>query len=226
MAAKKAAAGPGQPMSGFIRSTQQEGADEPMERSDEELMAAYQQGEEQALAELVRRYADRLLGYLFRVLHDRQQAEDVFQETFLRVHRKAASFRTGKRFKPWVFAIASNLAIDTLRRSRGRQLVSLENGGEDALPLGARLADPGPDPATEAEGAERRALVRRAVETLPPRQRATLMLTYFEDMTYPEAARVLGCTVGTIKKQMSRALATLSRLLPDPGEAANAGGAP
>lgn len=98
-----------------MRNNQQNGELEFMEPNDEMLMTAYQQGDQTALAGLVRRYADSLLGYLTRLCMQRQQAEDVFQETFLRIHRKAGSFRAGSRFKPWLYAIATHLAIDNLR---------------------------------------------------------------------------------------------------------------
>lgn len=190
-----------------MRNSLQNGELNPMETSDEALMNAYQQGDQTALAGLVRRHADSLLGYLVRLCMQRQQAEDVFQETFLRVHRKAGSFRAGNRFKPWLYAIATHLAIDSLRR-RSRWFVSLE---EDEKPI----IDPGPTPSESAAQSDRQTQVRKALEALPPRQRATVVLTYFEGLSYPEAAQSLGCSVGTVKKQMSRALETLARLLPD-----------
>jgi len=189
-----------------MRNSLQNGELNPMETSDEALMTAYQQGDQTALAELVRRYADSLLGYLVRLCMQRQQAEDVFQETFLRVHRKSGSFRAGSRFKPWLYAIATNLAIDSLRR-RSRWFVSLD---EEEKPI----VDPNPTPSESAAQTDRQLQVRKALESLPPRQRATVVLTYFEGLSYPEAAQSLGCSVGTVKTQMSRALVTLERLLP------------
>ncbi len=190
-----------------MRNSLQNGELNPMETSDEALMNAYQQGDQTALAGLVRRHADSLLGYLVRLCMQRQQAEDVFQETFLRVHRKAGSFRAGSRFKPWLYAIATHLAIDSLRR-RSRWFVSLDEGEK-------LIVDPNPTPSESAAQSDRQTQVRKALESLPPRQRATVVLTYFEGLSYPEAAQSLGCSVGTVKKQMSRALETLARLLPD-----------
>ncbi|MFH0952851.1 MAG: sigma-70 family RNA polymerase sigma factor [Verrucomicrobiota bacterium] len=209
-----------------MRNTPQSEPLDGSERSDEVLMAAYQNGEESALAELVRRYANLLLGYLTRMNLVQQQAEDVFQETFLRVHTKARSFRTEGRFKPWLFAIATNLALDTLRRQR-RRPPPLSLDAEDAQhrSLMDRVPDRGPDPAEAAARADQRARVRRALEALPPRQRATVTLAYFEGLSYPEAAAALGCSVGTVKKQMSRALRTLARLLPDANPETIGGGA-
>ncbi len=192
-----------------------------MEPTDEVLMMAYQHGETAALETLVRRYADPLLGYLTRMTSSRQSAEDVFQETFLRVHRKASSFRTSGRFKPWLYSIATHLAVDALRRRE--PTVSLEEKRDERNSLAERLPDPGRSPADAAALADQQTRVREAIATLPPRQRATLVLTYFEGQSYPEAAATLGCSVGTVKTQMSRALRALARRLP---EARPAGGTP
>jgi RNA polymerase sigma-70 factor, ECF subfamily len=215
----------GQPSGAAMRNEPQSEPPEPAERSDELLMIAHRNGSESALAELVRRYANPLLGYLNRMNLIHQQAEDVFQETFLRVHAKACSFRPDGRFKPWLFAIATRVAIDNLRRQRRRpSTVSLdaENGQDRSLM--DQLPDAGPDPAETAARADQRARVRRALEGLSPKQRAIVVLTYFEGLSYPEAAQSLGCSVGTVKKQMSRALLKLARLLPEENHEASAGG--
>jgi RNA polymerase sigma-70 factor, ECF subfamily len=200
-----------------MRNSDQEHPAEPMETSDEALMIAYAQGDETALAALVRRYANRLLGYLVRMVADRAQAEDVFQETFLRVHRHAASFRPERRFKPWLFAIASNLAIDVLRRrQRSPIAVSLDAPAPSEQPMLERVPDPAPDPAANALRDEQRTLVRKALDALPPGQRSVVVLAYLEGLSYAETAQSLGCSIGTVKKQVSRALQTLARLLPNP----------
>ena len=184
------------------------------ERSDEELMDLHRQGDTCAFESLVRRYADPLLGFLVRTTNDRAAAEDLFQETFLRVHQKAGSFRPGARFKSWLYAIAAHLAVDRHRRRARAPTLSLDAGEEDRLI--DHLPDSAPGPAQAADAADQRAQVRAAVETLSPRQRTTLELAYFEGLSYPEVAAAMGCTVGTVKTQVSRALHILARCLPDP----------
>ena len=184
------------------------------ERGDEELMQHYQQGESSALEALVRRHADPLLGFLTRMTGDRAAAEDLFQETFLRVHRKASSFRSGSRFKSWLYAIAAHLAIDRRRRTARAPTLSLDAGEEDRLI--DHLPDPTPGPDVLALDADRHQAVRAALEDLAPRQRATLVLAFFEGLSYPEVATAMGCTVGTVKTQVSRALHILAQRLPDP----------
>ena len=206
-----------QPSGHPLRNSLQDGEMKTTEPTDETLMMAYQHGEKNALDALVRRYADQLLGYLIRLCGNRQQAEDLFQETFLRVHRKAARYDSQQRFKPWLYSIATHASIDVARRRRAQpQTVSLDESTDDAHPMTDRLSDGRPDPAAAAVSADQREHVRAAVSSLPPGQRATLVMTYFEGMTYVEAAKALGCSLGTVKKQMSRALQSLARVLPEP----------
>jgi RNA polymerase sigma-70 factor (ECF subfamily) len=185
--------------------------------TDESLLDAHLRGQEGAFHELVRRHGDSLLGYLFHMTGNRDQAEDLFQETFKRVHEKAHTFR-GARFKGWLFAIATRAAIDQLRRRKRTATVSLDRDADcedsDCL-AAAAMADDGLDPADEIVKREQKQQVRRAVESLPERQRATLILAYYQQLSYEEVARILGCSVGTVKTQMSRALGTLARRLPD-----------
>ena len=190
-----------------------------MKNSDESLVEAHLRGEKTAFGELVRRYGDSVLGYLTRMTGNREQAEDAFQETFRRVHEKAHTFR-GERFKSWLFTIATRTAIDALRRRRRLRVVSLNvragcaDGDCDELGAVTAAAECC-DPSAEAIRAEQRQQVRRAVEMLPAKQRATLVLAYYQQMSYPQVAEVLGCSVGTVKIQMSRALRTLAQRLPD-----------
>ncbi len=183
-----------------------------VQETDEVLMARYQQGDALALEALVRRYASPLLGHLVRMTRNREQAEDLVQETFLRVHQKAHTYRPDLRFRSWIYAIASHLAIDALRRSsREPGAVPLE---AEENPMSQRIPDPQPLPSEQAALSDRKESVRRAVESLPPRQRATLLLAYFEGLSYPEVAAAMHCSVGTVKTQVSRAMQTLARRLP------------
>lgn len=190
-----------------------------MESTDKSLIGAYCQGDRTAFSELVRRYGDCVLGYLTRMTGDREQAEDLFQETFTRVHEKAHTF-AGGRFKSWLFTIATRVAIDGFRRRGRLEVVSLNRkvDCDDGYcrELGSvAVADGCIDPAEEVVLAEQKQQVRQAVDLLPARQRATLVLAYYQQLSYKEVAEVLGCSLGTVKMQMSRALRTLAKRLPD-----------
>ena len=187
--------------------------------TDKSLIDGHLEGDTTAFGELVRRYGDSLLGYLTRMTGSIEQAEDLFQETFKRVHEKADTFR-GSRIKSWLFAIATNEAIDGFRRSRRLQVTSLNqkldcNDG-NCQELGAvAVTDNSYEPSQKVIVAEQKEQVRHALELLPARQRATLVLAYYQQLSYSEVAQVLGCSIGTVKTQMYRALKTLAHRLPD-----------
>ena len=191
-------------------------------RSDEVLIAAHRQGENTAFAELVRRYGDSLLGYLHRISANRDEAEDLFQETFRRVHENASSFSGKGKFRSWLYAIATNVARDGLRKAKRQgTMISLNQQNEDCDQGGCgetglavaeeRVADPHQVAALE----EQKAQVRNAINRLPERQRNTLILTYYQGLSYSDAAEALNCSLGTVKSQMFRALRTLARYLPE-----------
>ena len=190
-----------------------------MDNTDKSLIDAHCQGDPMAFSKLVRRYGDSILGYLIRMSGNHHRAEDLFQETFKRVHEKAHTFR-GDKFKSWLFTIATHVAIDGLRRRRRMRIISLNQRldctDQDSEELSAvALADDSYEPLQEAAKAEQAELVRDAIESLPARQRATLVLAYYQQLSYPEVAKVLGCSLGTVKTQMYRALRAMARKLPD-----------
>lgn len=182
-----------------------------MERSDEGLWEAHRGGDETAFPELIRRHQGMLFGYLMRMTGDRGTAEDLFQETFLRVYSKAGTYRSGGLFKGWLYAIATRIAIDHQRHRQRRPQLEAFPGSEPEEGIDRQ------DPATETLRREQCAAVQAAVDTLPPKQRATLVLAYYQGYSYPEVAKILGCSLGTVKTQMSRALKTLSTRLPEGG---------
>jgi len=193
-----------------------------MVNNDKSLIEAHLKGDTTAFGELVRRYGDSLLGYLTTMTGSIELAEDLFQETFKRVHEKAATFR-GSRIKGWLFAIATNVAIDGFRRGRRLQVTSLNqkldcNDDEGQELSAVAVADNSYEPSQKVIMAERKKQVRQALEMLPAKQRATLILAYYQQLSYPEVAQVLDCSVGTVKTQMYRALKTLAQRLPDISE--------
>jgi len=192
-----------------------------MEPSDETLIVAHRQGDPSAFGQLVARHGDCLLGYLRHMSMNREQAEDLFQETFRRVHEKAATFQGRGSFKSWLYAIATHAALDNLRKSkRDRSMISLNQnmdcGNNNQESLTAVLADTKTRPPLPSLVlAEQKNQVRKALEQLPHQQRMTLVLAYYQGLTYREVGKVLGCSLSTVKTHMYRALRTLERYLPD-----------
>jgi RNA polymerase sigma-70 factor (ECF subfamily) len=190
-----------------------------MENTDKSLIEAHLQGNPMAFSKLVRRYGDSLLGYLTRISMNRQQAEDLFQETFRCMHEKAHTLR-GPQFKSWLYTIATRMAMDGFQRCNRMRAVSLSQKldceGENCQELGAvTVAKSCRDPSEEAIKAEQKEVIRQALKSLPTRQRVTLVLAYYQGLSYREIAEVMSCSIGTVKRQMYKALRTLAHRLPD-----------
>jgi RNA polymerase sigma-70 factor (ECF subfamily) len=182
--------------------------------SDEELLRRCRRSDDKAAFEsLVHRYEHELFSYLRRYLGSAEMAEDVFQATFLQVHLKREQFEEGRRFRPWLYTIATNQAIDAQRRNRRHRMVSLDHrtGGEnDVGSLVEMLAGNGKTADERMEVEEARDWVRSAVEDLPDPLKSALMLVYHQGMKYREAADVLGIPVGTVKSRLHSALLKLN----------------
>jgi RNA polymerase sigma-70 factor, ECF subfamily len=179
--------------------------------SDEALLAAYRQtGDRRLFAELVQRYERELYNYLRRYLGDAEQAEDVFQISCLMVHLKCDQFEPGRRFRPWLYAIATNAAIDAQRRERRHRAVSLDRNRKDSRQDEARLTDllvsDSPDPLSEASRLESGEWVQEALDGLTDQMRDVVNLVYFQGLKYREAAEALDVPVGTIKSRMNAAV--------------------
>lgn len=183
-------------------------------RNDEQLFADYRrQGDQALFAELVARYQRELFSYLRRFLGDAALAEDVFQATFLQVHLKREAFESGRRFRPWLYTIATNQAIDAQRRNRRHRGVSLDqpqtSGSENLGTLLDLVADDAGDPAASAVGAEQSAWVRNEIEALPESLRHAVNLVYFRGLKYRDAAKVMSVPVGTVKSRLHAAVQRL-----------------
>lgn len=181
-------------------------------------MAQLQKGRKEALGELIRRYERELYGYLRRLTGDPTLAEDIFQNTFLQVFQRADQYETGRRVRPWLYAIATHLAIDALRRNARRQTASLQYSPdtsqyEGSTSLLQSLQGPGKEPLEALEEKERAELVQQALLQLPESLRAVVLLAYFRGLKYREIADILGIPVGTVKSRLHVALNRLRDLL-------------
>ncbi|MCI0680598.1 MAG: sigma-70 family RNA polymerase sigma factor [Gemmataceae bacterium] len=182
--------------------------------SDEDLLAAFRQGRREAFGLLVRRYEGELYGYLRRYLGDAELADDVFQNTFLQVFTKIRHYQSGRPVRPWLYTIATNQAIDALRRAGRHQAVSLdlerdESSGADLPQLMGFLESRGPSPLEHVQGEERRQLVRAGVERLPDFLRQVVVLAYYQGLPYKEIAEIMDIPVGTVKSRLHAALMRL-----------------
>jgi len=186
---------------------------EPSGPTDEVLLEQFSdRGDESAFEVLVHRYEQELFNYLRRYLGQAEMAEDVFQATFLQIYLKKEQFQQGRRFRPWLYTIATNQAIDAQRRNKRHRMVSLDNrpGGDDVAALVEVLAGTEPTAAQRYEQEEAKAWVRAAVDDLPDQLKATLLLVYHQGLKYREAADALGIPVGTVKSRLHSALVKLN----------------
>ena len=189
--------------------------------SDEQLLLQYRQGGSRELfATLVRRYEQDLFNYLRRYLGDAGMAEDAFQATFLQVHLKCDQFEKGRRFRPWLYTIATNQAIDAQRRNKRHRMVSLDrfgqgSDGDEVGKLVDLLVSGAGDPLEHVSQFERDEWVREALGELSEQMRSVVHLVYYEGMKYREAAEVLSIPVGTVKSRLHAAVAKLSEFWAD-----------
>lgn len=185
--------------------------------SDEELLVNFRRGQREAFGVLVRRYQGELYGYLCRYLGDRTLAEDVFQNTFLQVYTKIGQYEQGRPVRPWIYTIATHQAIDALRRAGRNQALSLEQGredgsGEELSHLFDLVESRHAGPLDQAQGEERRQLVRAGVDRLPDFLKQVVILAYYQGLKYKDIADIMGIPVGTVKSRLHAALVRLQEV--------------
>lgn len=183
---------------------------------DEALMLRYQQGDRAAFAALVRRHQSPLFNFALRQVRTPELAQDIVQETFVRVVQKATDFKHEARFTTWVYTITRNLCIDHLRKGALRKHPSLdESRGEEGEgpTLGEQTADPRASVEREATGTELKTRILRAVDKLPDDQREVFLMREVSNLPFKEIADITGVPENTVKSRMRYALERLQEAL-------------
>jgi RNA polymerase sigma-70 factor (ECF subfamily) len=186
--------------------------------TDETLLLRYRDtGSRDLFAQLVNRYQRELYSYLRRYLGDAELAEDAFQATFLQVHLKCAQFECDRRFRPWLYTIATNQAIDAQRRNKRHRMVSLDRGGQnddanETAKLANLLISSSPSPMHLVSEAERSKWLARALEELPESMQVVINLVYYQGLKYREAAESMAIPVGTVKSRLHAAILKLNEM--------------
>jgi RNA polymerase sigma-70 factor (ECF subfamily) len=182
--------------------------------SDEDLMARVAEDDERSYTELVRRYQGRVTNLICRVLNDRNGADDLAQEVFVRVFVHRRNYRRGSKLSTWMFTIAANLAKNEIRRRvRRRNWFSLDALTEVFHDSMGSLADPAEGREAGIEREQLQGEVGRAIATVPEKYRLALVLRDIEGLAYEEIAEVLGVPGGTVRSRINRARGMLKRKL-------------
>ncbi|MDQ2669892.1 MAG: sigma-70 family RNA polymerase sigma factor [Gemmatimonadota bacterium] len=178
-------------------------------RTDQEVVLLARDGREAAYRELVRRYERPIFSLLFRMVRDRELAEDLSQETFVKALNAIESYRPEYKFSSWIFKIANNAAIDHLRR-RELDTLSLEGSPHAETPeavqaTALQLGDRGENPLDIVEAKELGAAIEEAIGRLRPEYRSCILLRHVEGLAYEEIAQTLDLPLGTVKTYIHRA---------------------
>jgi RNA polymerase sigma-70 factor, ECF subfamily len=185
-----------------------------MVRTDVQLMLDVKAGDEQSFELLLQRFRSPLVNFLYRMVRNREQAEDLAQEVFLRVYRARGDYVPSAKFTTWLFRIATNLALNSMRDTRHQRAeisldapvtVDAEEGDEKPMDV----AEKHPNIEQYLVEESRRKMIRRAIDKLPEKQRAAVLLHKYQDLDYGEIAKVLECSESALKSLLFRAYEAL-----------------
>ncbi|MCK6622595.1 MAG: sigma-70 family RNA polymerase sigma factor [Calditrichaceae bacterium] len=170
--------------------------------TDEILIAQFQQGDVDAFDILVRRYKDQLLNYVYRFVGNRIDAEDIVQETFLRVYKNKHYYKEIAKFSTWVYTIAGNLAKTELRRRKRRKVFSVSNFVNDERDFD--IPDMNRNPEKEVDGSIKDDFIQKAIEKLPSKFKEVILLRDVQGFAYEEISQILNIPLGTVKSRVNR----------------------
>jgi len=171
-------------------------------------------GDEQSFALLLHRYRTPLVNFLYRMVRNREQAEDLAQEVFIRVYRARAEYVPSAKFTTWLFRIATNLALNSVRDTRHQRMevsldapVTVDSEEGDERPLD--VAEKNPNIEEHLVQEAQREMIRHAIDKLPEKQRAAVLLHKYQELDYGEISKILSCSESALKSLLFRAYETL-----------------
>ncbi|NOX97017.1 MAG: sigma-70 family RNA polymerase sigma factor [Nitrospirae bacterium] len=179
-------------------------------------MLKFKNGDTSSFDLLLDRYQEKIIVFAQRMTGDRSEAQDIAQEVFLRVYHAAGKYQPKAKFSTYIFRIARNLCLNRLRERKHRPFsldcpITTAEGRKKSRDF----IDPSPhsSPRAALERKERQILIREAVDSLPPNQKMAVILTRYNDLSYEEASKIMGCSVGAIGLLLHRARGTLRKVL-------------
>jgi len=176
---------------------------EPFVYTDEQLIARFQAGDENAYIELVNRYRDRLINFVFQFLGDREQSEDVVQDTMLKLYVKKHYYREIAKFSTWIYTIARNLANTELRKRKRRKTTLLSQMTRNERDYDLPAIQPETGQEVQSEFAEKR--IQAAIHALPEHFKTVIILRDIQELSYDDISSIVNVPLGTVKSRINRA---------------------
>lgn len=183
--------------------------------TDEELVATILEGESHLYAEIVKRYQGRVVNYLYRLLHDLEEAHDLAQEVFFRVYRALDRFDADYKFSTWFFRVAQNAAIDQVRKRRLKLVSIHRRDGQEGGRGDWDFPTHEPGPYSRLRNQERGDAIQQAIDELPGEYRELIVLRHFGELSYEEIAQLKEMPLGTVKNKLFRGRQMLKGKLAD-----------
>lgn len=175
-----------------------------MEFVDKKLVKKAKSGDIQAFTELITNYKDKIFHLAYRMLSNVQEAEDITQETFLRVYSNLDRYDEEHKFSTWIFRIATNLCIDRIRKKKANYSLDENWNDEDGLDWYSRLPSQGKSPEEEAISSEEQNQIHQAIMNLPSKYRVIMILRYIQDLSIQEISEVVNLSNSTVKTRLHR----------------------
>ena len=181
--------------------------------SDEDLIKRFQDGDEQAYVELVNRYRDRLMNFVYRFTSDSEQSEDIVQETLIKLYTHKHYYKKIAKFSTWLYTIAANYAKTELRKKKNRKITNLSQMSSDEKDYDLPSVQPDTDQLIESEYLEKR--IQSAINTLPLHFKTVIVLRDVQELSYDEISNIVEVPLGTVKSRINRARLQLQKELKD-----------
>jgi RNA polymerase sigma-70 factor (ECF subfamily) len=186
-----------------------------VDADEQALLERIRNGDDSGFEQLVKQHTGKIIGLAWRLVGNREEAEDLAQEAFLRLHRSLPDFRGDSRISTWLYRTTTRLAIDHLRRERIKRKLFFFRQNNDAPDPVELASDTRNDPGRELLAQEAMKSLRRSLGKLSPRQQVIFTLRHYEGLTLQEIAEHLGLEIGTVKAHLHRAVTQLRRDLAD-----------
>ena len=194
-------------------STQPLVMDKQFSYTDEELIARFQEGDEQAYVELVNRFRNRLMSFIYRYVNDMEQAEDIVQDALIKLYTHKHYYKNIAKFSTWIYTIAANLAKTELRKKNTRKVTYLSQMGPEERDYELPAVEPDTDELAQSEYIENK--IQAAIQKLPLHFRTVSILRDIQELSYEEISKIVDVPLGTVKSRINRARIQLQKELKD-----------